>query len=220
MLSLELNSGSWTAKDCKVLIVENRTNNIMGRDILTKLGITLSAQKKPGKTINLISNIQTEKNIIKWIFHKYPHLCTRCGYLWKNHIAKSIFKSQYTPSQHKGRRVPLHLLDKVEQEPQKLIDEKQSIKLDNCSDELFISPVVITLKKDKTVKIAPDSKKLNDAIHKNKYQMQSIDNLMDSVAVFISERKNKPGQYLFSKIDLKYAYSQIPLDEKNCRRKY
>ena len=74
VLSLELNSGSWTAKDCKVLIVENRTNSIMGRDILTKLGITLSAQKKTGKTINLISNIQTEKNIIKWIFHKYPHL--------------------------------------------------------------------------------------------------------------------------------------------------
>ena len=65
VLSLELNSGSWTAKDCKVLIVENRTNNIMVRDILTKLGITLSAQKKPGKKINLISNIQTEKNFIR-----------------------------------------------------------------------------------------------------------------------------------------------------------
>ena len=173
-------------------IMENRTNNIMGRDILTKLEITLSAQKKPGKTINLISNIQTEKNIIKWIFHKYPHLCTRLGQS-KNHIAKSIYKSQYTPSQHKGRRVPLHLLGKVEQELQKLIDQKQIIKLDKCSDELFISPVVITVKKDKTVKIALDSKKLNDAIDKNKYQMQSIDHLMDSVAVFISERKNKPG---------------------------
>ena len=79
--------------------------------------------------------------------------------------------------------------------------------------------MVITVKKEKSVKIALDSKKLNDAIHKNKYQMQSIDHLMDSVAVFISERKNKPGQYLFSKIDLKYAYSQIPLDEnikKHC----
>ena len=41
----------------------------------------------------------------------------------------------------------------------------------------------------------------------------------DSVAVFISERKNKPGQYVFSKIELKYAYSQILLDEiikKHC----
>ena len=47
--------------------------------------------------------------------------------------------------------------------------------------------------------------------------MQSIDHLMDSVAVFISERKNKPGQYLFSKIDLKYVYSQVPLD-KNIKK--
>ena len=212
VLSTNLKSGSWTAKACKVLIVENRTNNIMGRDILTKLGITLSAHKQPGKTTKLISKIQTEKNIIKWIFNKYPHLYTRLG-CSKNHIAKSIFKTQYTPFQHKGRRVPLHLLDKVEPELQELIDEKQIIKLDKSSDELFISPVVITVKKDKTVKIALNSKKLNDAIHKNKYQMHSIDHLMDSVAVFISERKNKTAHYFFSKIDLKYAYSQIPLDE-------
>ena len=49
--------------------------------------------------------------------------------------------------------------------------------------------------------------------------MQSIDHLIDSVALYISERKNLPGQYWFSKVDLKYAYSQIPLDEniqKNC----
>ena len=49
--------------------------------------------------------------------------------------------------------------------------------------------------------------------------MQIIDHLQDSVAIYISERKNLPGNYFFSKIDLKYAYSQIPLDEniqKHC----
>ena len=218
MLIIDIQSGSWTAKSCKVLIVKNKTNNIMGRDLLSKLGITLNASKNTGKPIIFISNLQTEKNIIKSVFQKYPHLCTRLG-CSKNHIAKSIFKSTYTPSQHKGRRVPLHLLEKVENELKKLIDDKQIIKLEKCSDELFISPVVITVKKDKSVKIALDSKKLNDAIHKNKYQIQSIDHLMDSVAVYISERKNKQGKYFFSKIDLKYAYSQIPLDDnikKHC----
>ena len=165
MLIIDIQSGSWTAKNCKVLIVKNKTNNIMGRDLLSKLGITLNASKNTGKPINFISNLQMEKNIIKWVFQKYPHLCTRLGRS-KNHIAKSIFKSTYTPSQHKGRRVPLHLLEKVENELKKLIDDKQIIKLEKCSDELFISPVVITVKKDKSVKIALDSKKLNDAIHK------------------------------------------------------
>ena len=91
--------------------------------------------------------------------------------------------------------------------------------MEKCPDDLFIGPVVITVKKDKSVKIALDSKKLDDALHKNKYQMQSIDHLVDSVALYVSERRNLPGQYLFSKIDLKYAYSQIPLDkniQKHC----
>ena len=77
---------------------------------------------------------------------KYPHLCTRLGRS-KNHMAKSIFKENFTPTQHKGRRVPLHLLERVEQELEKLIQNKQIIRLENCSDEYFISPVVITVKK-------------------------------------------------------------------------
>ena len=128
-------------------------------------------------------------------------------------------KENFKPIQQKGRRVPLHLLDKVEAELEKLIQDKQIIRLEKCSDEHFISPVVITVKHDKSVKIALDSKKLNDAIHKNKYQMQSIDHLIDEVANYISERKQNPGQFYFSKIDLKYAYSQIPLDpniQKHC----
>ena len=44
--------------------------------------------------------------------------------------------------------------------------------------------------------------------------MQSIDNFMDLVAKYISDNKNSPGKFLFSKIDLKYAYSQIPLNPK------
>ena len=49
--------------------------------------------------------------------------------------------------------------------------------------------------------------------------MQSIDNLMDAVAKYLSDSKQIPGEFLFSKIDLKYAYSQIPLHptiQKHC----
>ena len=180
---------------------------------MAKLGITLKAQKPQGEQIQKIFNIQTEKNIIKWIVHKYSHLCTRLGRS-KNHIAKSVFKQNYTTSQHKGRRVPLNLLDKVENDPKKLIHDGQIIKIENCPDDLFVNPVVIAVKKEKSVKIVLDSKKLIDALHKNKYQMQSIHHLIGSVAIYISERKNLPGKYFFSKIDLNYADSQIPLDEK------
>ena len=76
----------------------------MGRDVLAKLGITLKAEKPQGKQVHTI--IQTEKNIIRWIFQKYPHLCTRLRRS-KNHIAKSLFRQNYTPSQHKGPTSPI-----------------------------------------------------------------------------------------------------------------
>ena len=86
----------------------------------------------------------------------------------KQPYGKVNFQKKFTPTQHKGRRVQLHLLERVEQELEKLIEDKQIMRLEKCSDEHFISPVVITVKKDKSVKIALDSKELNDAIHKNK----------------------------------------------------
>ena len=128
----------------------------------------------------------------------------------KNHVAKSIFKQNHNPIQQKGR--PLHLLEKLERELDKLIEDKQISKLEKCPEDIFVSPVVITVKKDKSVKIALDSKKLNKAIHKNKYQMQSIDHLVDAVALYINQRKESQGTFWFSKVDLKYAYSQFPLD--------
>ena len=49
--------------------------------------------------------------------------------------------------------------------------------------------------------------------------MLSIDNLKDSVAKYILDNKNSPSKFIFIKIDLKYAYSQIPLHQdikKHC----
>ena len=90
-----------------------------------------------------------------------------------------------------------------------LLDTNHIIKHDKCSDDVFISSIVITAKHDKSKKLALDSQLLDDAINKNKYQMQLIDNLMDAVAKYISDNKQIPWEFFSRKIDLKYAYSQI-----------
>ena len=71
VLIINIKSGSWTAKRCKVLIVNTKTNNIMGRDLLAKLGNTLNAPKNTGQQFKLISELQTEKNIIKCVFQNH-----------------------------------------------------------------------------------------------------------------------------------------------------
>ena len=202
---MNLRSGLREATNNEILVVNANTVNLMGRDTLGKLGFALSQNK--GTNIN---NINLDDRLEIKIIKKFPHLCSRLGKS-KNHIAKSTLKQDISPYQHKGRRVPLHLTEKVDKEIQHLLNTNQIIKLEKCSDQVFISPVVITVKHDQSIKLALDSKLLNDAIDKNKYQMQSIDNLRDSVAKYISDNKNKQGNFLFSKVDLKYAYSQIPL---------
>ena len=100
----------------------------------------------------------------------------------KNHVAKSSLKQYFKPTQHKGRRVLIHLIDKVEKEPEKKSKTNKLSNLKKSSDEYLISPVVITIKSDNSIKLALDSRELNDAIHKNKYQMQSINHLTDTIS--------------------------------------
>ena len=92
-----------------------------------------------------------------------------------------------------------------------MLDEKHIIKLSSCPDKYFISPIVVTVKKDQTTKLALDSKVLNEAIHKNKCQMPNIDTLIEPIFQQISAPAWQNATYFFT-IDMKYAYSQLNLD--------
>ena len=120
-------------------------------------------------------------------------------------------KAKYIkPIQLKGRRVPLHLLDSVKSELYRLKSEGHIKNLENCDEDRFISPLVITCKKDKSIKLALDSKFINKPIYKNKYQMPNIQELGDNVAAQTSN--NSAGEIWFTNLDLKNAYSQLSLD--------
>ena len=73
-----------------------------------------------------------------------------------------------TPTHQKNGQVPTNLLDKVYDEWKKLSDQGHIEKLQACRDQKCISPISITVKKSKSVKLALDSKILNKTTHKNK----------------------------------------------------
>ena len=62
-----------------------------------------------------------------------------------------------------------------------------------------------------------DSKTINKIIHKNKYQMHNFACLMDSIAQTITQSSDE-GEVIFSAIDLRYAYSQILLDDDTAKQ--
>ena len=57
------------------------------------------------------------------------------------------FKFPLCPIQEKGRRIPLNIQDKVQEELDKLLAEGHIEKLDKCTSDCFFAPIVIRVKK-------------------------------------------------------------------------
>ena len=89
-------------------------------------------------------------------------------------------------------------------------------RVEKIQDDVFIQPTVITVKKDKSVKIALDARALNESIAKDKYQMPNLENLIDMIAEKLDKEK---GEAWYSSVDMTYAYGQVSLHEltkKHC----
>ena len=54
----------------------------------------------------------------------------------------------------------------------RLIDDGHSIKLQESPIKNFVSPIVITEEKDENIKLAVETRELNEQLHKNKYRCQ------------------------------------------------
>ena len=80
------------------------------------------------------------------------------------------------------------------------------------NEDCFVSPAVITVKKDKSIKIALDSRKLNGATIKRKAQMPNMEELISRISRKKSEEKE--GEIHITKLDFDFAYGQLRLNRK------
>ena len=62
-----------------------------------------------------------------------------------------------------------------------------------------------------------DLKTIYKSIHKSKYQEHNINCFIESTAQTITQSFDE-GEVLFSKIDLRYPYSQLPSDEDTAKQ--
>ena len=111
--------------------------------------------------------------------------------------------------QQKGRPVPIHLQQSVGKEINKPMKQGHIERANNIDKKCFVSPVVITVMKDKSVKIALDSQKVNEITIKRKAQMPNMEDLIS--------RKIADGpadEIRTSKRDLDYAYGQLILSRE------
>ena len=118
----------------------------------------------------------------------------------------------YTVKQ-KARPVPLHLQEEVGIELEKLMKTGHLGKVKHVDEDCFVSAVVITVKNDKSVKIALDSRKLNDSCIKIRPHMEE---LLNQISVEITT--DRTPELGISKNDLDYEYGQMKLSKKTSRQ--
>ena len=153
-------------------------------------------------------NVQTK------LKEQFSKLFTRQGQLI-GHEGKIEFKPHAKITQQKGRRVPVQLQDAVQKEIERLLNEGHIERVTEATDEEFIQPIVITVKRDMSVKIALDARALNNEIVKDKYLMPNLEHLIEMVAEqFDTENK---GIAWYTSLDMQYAYGQVPLNKETAQ---
>ena len=105
----------------------------------------------------------------------------------------------------------IHFQKTVKHELEKLIEKGHLEKAEKTTENSFISPAVIIIKKDKSVKIALDSRKLNEACVNRKAAMPNMEELVSKISAEIAKSN---GETWMSKIDLDYAYGLAKLSKE------
>ena len=170
--------------------------------------------KKFKLTIGKIQLAETNQSEREKVFNKFTDLFENNETIKDTEINVQLKPGHY-PVKQKARPVTLHLLH-LGRQLEKLIKTGHLEQINDVDEDCFVSPVVITVKNDKTVKIALDSLKLNDSCIKMRPHMPIMEELLNQISVEIS--RDRTLQLFISKIDLDYAYGQIKLSEETSRQ--
>ena len=96
----------------------------------------------------------------------------------KDLSVKIIPKEGAQVIQQKRRPILIYPHDQIARELERLIENGYLQKATEVTEDCFVSPAVITVKKDKSIKIALDSRNLNEVTIKRKAQMPNMEELI------------------------------------------
>ena len=191
----------------QILITErNDITPLLGMDWMKKFKLTIG-------NIRTEENNQSEK---KRVIEKFPDLFKNNTTIIKDTETNIQLTPGHYPVIQKARPIPLHLQEDVGKELKRLIKTGHLEKIKHVDEDCFVSPIVITVKNDKSVKIALDSRKLNDSCIKIRPHMPNMEELLNQISVEITKDRTK--ELMMSKIDLDYAYGQMKLSKETSRQ--
>ena len=148
--------------------------------------------------VNQVNEQQTDDEL----FALFPTVFKGIGKLKNTHVRLHI-DDTVAPVVQSVRRIPFHIRRQVSEELDNLNLESQGIIQKIDGPTTWVSPLVIIPKKNGSVRVCVDMRMPNKAILRERHPSPTVDDLVH----------NLNGATVFSKLDLKAGYHQIPLDE-------
>ncbi|XP_003737424.1 uncharacterized protein K02A2.6-like [Galendromus occidentalis] len=167
--------------------------NVLGVDIMRKSGMTINVREGTCHVASL-RELDFESEFPE-VFDDGPsnvrHFCH-----------KVRVRPEVTPKQQRCRRLPFAIRERV----RAVIDRlEQEGVIERIQASEWISPIVVAEKKNGDVRLCVDLREVNKAVVQDAFPLPHIEDLMQRLA---------KGR-VFSKIDLRSAYHQIPLHESS-----
>lgn len=109
-----------------------------------------------------------------------------------------------TPFKERSRPIPPNMFQEVKQHIQQLLD----IDVLRPSSSPWSSNVVLVKKKDGSLRLCVDFRRLNKQVKKDSYSIPTIEELLN----------NLKGATFFTSLDLSYGYHQVEIEEQHKER--
>ena len=134
------------------------------------------------------------------LLRQYPSVFEGVGKL-RDYQAAIHMDDNVIPIAQKPRRIPFTLNEKVRAHLQDLTEKDIIEPVTGPSP--WVSPVVVTPKPNGDIRLCVDMRRANQAILRERHPIPTIDEILEQLN----------GSTVFSKIDLRWGFHQVELDE-------
>ena len=191
----ELSVNQRTSRE-KFVVIEGKGQLLLGRNAAVAFGVL----ELPEPVVSRVSG-PDDDSFKRILVEKYPTVFDGVGKI-KGVQAHLHVDPTVRPVAQKQRRAPFALAPKVKA---KLDDLDRDIIQEAKGPTPWVSPVVIAPKANGEIRLCVDMRRANEAIVRERHPLPTVDEIIHSVN----------GSRVFSKIDLKWGFHQVELDEES-----
>ena len=169
------------------VVVEEKARPILSRQISEILAI-----------LKIEINSVSEENLLR----EFPRIFNGVGKL-KDFQAKLHIDESVEPTAQKLRPSPFGLREKIEEKLEELVNHDVIEQVQGPTP--WVSPVVVVPKPTGDIRLCVDMRKANRAIVRERHPIPTVDDVLYQLN----------GSTIFSKLDLKWGFHQIELEEQS-----